>query len=242
MDYQLAITRNREALQRIIAVLFSLVGLVGGGVLDLLPRRVYRAVLLVLRPAESAMRRLIMIAAHGLVVAPRLVRPFTAQIVPSTDRARIPAFQLIDPLKRFSASVESVEDSWIDDIEDINAKDYNAFENNALPRISVPGYSDPVLTMVTAHSAEDLINAQHLGHRLAALKRALENIPREAKRLARWQARRGLALKQSKPIRHSPFRHGRPPGFRARQIHEVDGILRECHALMFDRLTGPDTS
>lgn len=242
MDYQLAITRNREALLRIIAVLFSLVGLVGGGVLDVLPRRVYCAVLLVLRPAESAMRRLIMIAARGLVVAPRLVRPFTAQIVPSTDRARIPAFQLIDPLKRFSASIEAVDDGRIDDFEDMNAEDYNAFENNALPRISVPGYTPPVLTVVVAHSTEYLIDAQHLGHRLLALKRALENIPREAKRHARWLARRGPSIQQSRPLRLSPFRPGHPPGFRARQMHEVDDILRECHALMLDRRTGLDTS
>ena len=57
MDWTLAITRNREALLRIIAALYALVGLTNGAAFLRLPRHIYRAMSRVLRPAESAVRR-----------------------------------------------------------------------------------------------------------------------------------------------------------------------------------------
>jgi hypothetical protein len=82
----------------------------------------------------------------------------------------------------------------------------------------------------------------HLGRPLQALKHALDTLPKQARRLARWHARRDFMLCQklpARPMRLSPFRPGSPPGFRLRAIHEVDGILRESHALALDAL---DTS
>ena len=74
LDWALAIERNSEALKGIIAALFAMLGLDGEAVVGRLPRSVHRAVLRVLWPAESAVRRLIIIAARGLVVKlmPRL--------------------------------------------------------------------------------------------------------------------------------------------------------------------------
>ena len=57
---------------------------------------------------------------------------------------------------------------------------------------------------------------------------AVQDIPRHAMRLARWQAR---PKEDRRPERWSPLRPGRPPGFRQRPIHEVDEILKECHWL-----------
>ncbi len=276
MDWTLAITRNREALLRLVAALFALAGLTlppgtppvachlragqklgeavrrtGEGESTMLPRRIYRAVLLVLRPAESAVRRLIIIAACGLILAPRASRPFPGNIPAGTGQPRLHAFQLIDPLKRFSAAMTLVEDTehtdfWAEDEDAEEAEDWSdAGGKNALPRISLPGYLDAVFAPPVEPLDAAFINAAHLGRRLAALKRALENIPREAKRLARWQAKRSLVLANqsgAKPIRLSPNRPGRPPGFRLKATHEVDGILRECHGLMLDRLAAPDTS
>jgi hypothetical protein len=251
LDWTLAITRNREALQRLVAALFAFAGFIEGGALNILPRRVYRAVLLVLRPAESAVRRLIIIAAYGLIVAPRASRPFPGNIPAGTGQPRSPAFQLIDPLKRFSAAVTLAEDSeqvdfWTED-EDAEEADIceGAGGKNTLPRISLPGYFDPVFPPPAEPLDAAFINAAHLGRRLAALKRALENISREAKRLARWQAKRRFVLadkSHTKPMRLSPNRPGRPPGFRLKATHEVDSILRECHGLMLDRFAAPDTS
>ena len=67
-DWARAIERNSEALNGIVAELFAMLGLDGEVTLARLPRSIHSAVLRVLRPAKSAMRRLIIIAARGLVV------------------------------------------------------------------------------------------------------------------------------------------------------------------------------
>ena len=62
MDWDLAIKRNSKALKAIIEVLFALLGLDGGDAAQRIPRSLNSAVLRVLRPAESAVRRLIVVA------------------------------------------------------------------------------------------------------------------------------------------------------------------------------------
>jgi hypothetical protein len=94
----------------------------------------------------------------------------------------------------------------------------------------------PVETPVPAR--DDSIDAQRLGRRLAAVKMALETLPRQAKRLARWKARRA---KMANPKFRSPLRPGPPPGNRKMAREEVDFVLRECHALAWDALK-EDTS
>ncbi|MGB8817587.1 MAG: hypothetical protein WCC66_06660, partial [Rhizobiaceae bacterium] len=76
MDWNLAIRRNREQLRQIVMALFTLAGMRVGGSLFTLRRDVFAAILFVLRPAESAVRRLIVIAAHGLILKPKSTRPF----------------------------------------------------------------------------------------------------------------------------------------------------------------------
>ena len=68
MDWDLAIKRNSEALKGIVAALFAMLGLAGEATVARIPQSLHSAVLRVLRPAESAVRRLIVIAARGLVV------------------------------------------------------------------------------------------------------------------------------------------------------------------------------
>ncbi len=75
MDWDLAIKRNSEVLAGIVETLFAMLGLVGEATVARLPWPTYRAVLRVLRPAESALRRLIVVAARGLVVKPAVSRP-----------------------------------------------------------------------------------------------------------------------------------------------------------------------
>ena len=92
MDWNLAIERNTEALKRILAALVAMAELGGQftffprkGALpqaaalaeksklspaSTLPRHLHTAVLRLLRPAEAAVRRLIIVAARGIVVAP----------------------------------------------------------------------------------------------------------------------------------------------------------------------------
>ena len=66
MDYALAIRRNRDQLRTIVLALFALARMRVGGSLFFLPRSTFAMIMLVLRPAESCVRRLIVIAAYGL--------------------------------------------------------------------------------------------------------------------------------------------------------------------------------
>jgi hypothetical protein len=229
MDWTLAINRNREALLRIIATLYALAGLANGAQFSALPRFTYKTILQVLRPAEAAVRRLIILAAYGLQT-PNSKNPLnttsTAPHWQNFDKqvARFAAFPLIDPLKHFAT------------------RDYEP-NDSTVPRISLPGYLDPAFLVPSQSFGQDATHAAHLSNRLLALTRALANLNNQARRLARWQARRDAALSQSisfKPRRLTPLRPGSPPGSRQRRIHEVDHILRECHMLVLDRLA--DTS
>ena len=78
MDWDHAIKRNSEVLAGIVETLFVMLGLVGEATVSRIPWPAYRAVLRVLRPAESALRRLIVVAARGVVVAPAVSRPKSA--------------------------------------------------------------------------------------------------------------------------------------------------------------------
>ena len=69
-----AIARNRATLSRMVAVLFIKAGLDEGGA-GTLPRHIWRAILLVLRPAESAVRRLVAAAARDIAVKLRARAP-----------------------------------------------------------------------------------------------------------------------------------------------------------------------
>ena len=99
MDWDLAIKRNSEALQGIIAALFAMLG---EAMAERIPHPLHRAVLRVLRPAESAVRRLIVIAARGLVVKVAPSRPMPKGFkIGKGGGSRLPSFQLYDTRKDF---------------------------------------------------------------------------------------------------------------------------------------------
>ena len=229
MDYALAIRRNRDQLRTIVLALFALARMRVGGSLFALPRSTFAMVMLVLRPAESCVRRLIVIAAHSLVLKPRtprnfvILRPRPEDPVSAMPDGIIPtrAFKLFHPLKSFDP-----DSIW--DTEPVWESGYGLQHTH---------YSS------TLESTETTLNATQLGQRLNALFRALDTIPHQARRLIRWQAKRDAALKACKPTRMSPMRPGLPPGWRERRIHEIDDVLRECHGLAHDRLNEqPNTS
>ena len=222
MDWARAIERNSEALKAIVAALFVMLG---SATVARLPRPLHRAVLSVLRPAESAARRLIVIAARGLAAQPVSSRPMPQGPVGRGGGNRF-SFQLFDPRKRF-------------------APDRRGNGPRAQPRIRFFG-SDPTVAVLWASSAaapapppgDGLIGARRLCLRLNALKLALDDLPRQARRLVRLRARRETvpALRFK-----SPLRPGRPPGHRKVPVHEVDHVLAECHGLARDAIE-PDTS
>lgn len=222
MDWPLAISRNRDALKRIVAALFVLAGMRLGGSISTLPRHVFRAVMLVLKPAKSAVRRLITIAARGLVLKPQAERAAPVGLVSREGSARMTAFQLFDPLKSFD----------LDDLWNIDGPTF----------VPIQYSSDPAIGFHEVPSSLAPINAKLIGLRLNALMRALDSLPAQARRLVRWQAKRDAALKVSKPVRLSPMRPGLPPGWRQRKIHEIDEVLKECHGLALYLLNAPDSS
>jgi hypothetical protein len=230
MDWARVIERNSERLFAVIATLVAMVRVKGGGVAAMLPRDIYSAALILLRPAESAVRRLIIIAARALAVKLKLgaARAFPAGLALNSNADRVPAFCLIDPLKRFAP----------EDFEWGKAKE------QVLPRISVPGLSHPVFPEHPVPFGDGPVSSAALGRRVQALRYALDNLPRQARRLARWKAKRELARQTGlKPGRLSPFRPGYAPGFHRHKPQEVDNILSECHHFAVEAWhCKPDTS
>jgi len=228
VDWARAIERNSEALKGIVAELFAMLGLAGEATVSRIPQPLHRAVLRVLRPAESAVRRLVVIAARGLVVklAPSrpMPKPMPAGPIGKGGPSR-PSFQLFDPRKNFAELHQH----------------RRRFTRNP-PRIHFFPYDTLSPARPTAADAppppDGLVNAERLSRRLQALKLALEDLPRQARRLARWRVRRENA---ESPKFRSPLRPGPPPGHRRKPVHQVDEVLAECHGLACDAMR-PDTS
>jgi hypothetical protein len=57
-----------------------------------------------------------------------------------------------------------------------------------VPRISFPDFSEP-FRIPPPPAADDPVDATRLARRFAALARVLDDLPREARRFARWRAR-----------------------------------------------------
>ena len=226
MDWARAIERNSEALKGIVEMLFAMLGLAGVSEGVRLPRSVHSAVLRLLRPAESALRRLVVIAARGLVVKPSPSRPFPATPIGRSLHAR-PSFQLFDPRKNFAVLRDETAPRFLPRI--------HVFGND--PRMAAL-WSAPQPAADPAALPDGLVGGARLSRRLHALKSALKDLPRQARRLARWRLRREKV--PSLKFR-SPLRPGYPPGYRRKPVHEVDEVLSECHGLACDALK-PDTS
>ncbi len=158
MDWPLAIEKNRERLLAVIVVLIASLGLANGSRLTTLPHYVFRRALAILRPAESALRRLIVIAAHQLDLSrfkprqPRHTPVANFIFLPPRSEDHVPAFQLIEPLKIFSEELP--------DFASFGASHGNIFDENAEPSNRKP------------------VPALQLGLRLLALKRALDHLPK----------------------------------------------------------------
>ena len=225
MDWARAIERNSEALKGIVEALFAMLGLAGEATRLRIPQSLHRSVLRVLWPAESAVRRLIIIAARGLVMKPAPSRPKPGGPIGKGGGSRLPSFQLFDTRKNFAC-----------------LRPHRRKFRRIPPRIHFfpydtlsparPPIADPV------SPPDGLVNAARLTRRLQALKLALEDLPRQAKRLARWRVRRD---NMPSPKFKSPLRPGPPPGHRRKPVHEVDEVLIECHWLAWEAMK-PDTS
>ena len=185
-----------------------------------LPWPVYRAALRILRPAESCVRRLIVIAARGLVVAPATSRPSTKGPAKSRkSRTLRPSFQLFDPQTRIVLPRRRKPSRPGPRIHMFNA-------DNELVTIWPP--PRPAAKLAPPPSADGMVSAARLVCRLEALEAALQDIPRQARRLVRWRMRQETS---PDPSFKTPLRPGRPPGHRRRATHAIDELLSECQWL-----------
>ena len=230
MDWDLAIKRNSKALKGIIAALFVLLGLEGDAPVSRIVPSLHRAVLRVLRPAESAVRRLIVIAARGVVVKLAPSRPMPAGIIGKGGGSRSPSFQLFDPRKRFASLGPYRRGPMRKNPPRIHFFPYD-------PRV-VALWPAPRPVVVPPPPPDGLVNAARLTRRLLALKSALEDLPRQAKRLVRWQERRAASPWPKSTL---PLRPWHPPGYRRKPIDEVDEVLIACDWLAWEAMK-PDTS
>ena len=191
-----------------------------------LPRHLHRFVLRLLRPAEAAARRLIIMAARGLVVELAPLRPRVAKPKPALNRSNgfgtgvvirpgpLPewarslapkrsstlSLPLLDPLKRFVVRRRYVKPSAMPHIR--------SFDDPRIGFFQPPRAPDP-----PPPSADDPLDAGRLHRRLEAIGRVLDDLPRQAKRFARWQARVGVRerLNRDDLLHPTPAQRADPP-------------------------------
>jgi len=228
----------RLALLRVVAGLFVSAGMTAEStVVEKLPRRVRNAILLVLRPAESSARRLIAVESRGLAavdyIAP-LRRARSGNKRKNTG-TRLPQFSLIDRRKFFEELYPNRR----------KRKQKMNREQSTEPQIQVriAGFDgQPDFIIWSEPKAlpmpDDDLNAAAICRRMVALKLALEDLPKQAKRYMREIAKRKAAPPGPRSV--PPLRFGLPPGYRKKHIHEVDDILWECHCLVRREPTPPD--
>jgi hypothetical protein len=206
MDWAKAVEINRIALTRIVAELLAMIGVMSGAAVERL-----------LRPTESALRRLIVIAARGLVVKPLPKRPMPKGLVIVRKGAGEKlSFPLFD--KRKSFDFIKTENPLLVYVKTYESNPFNPFSSFYQSR---PAQQD------------DSGKAPQLSRRLAAVAHALENLQQQARRMARWKLRRKTI---ENPKFTTPLRPGPPPGHRSKPTVEIDYVLQECHGLACDAL------
>jgi hypothetical protein len=220
MDIPAAIALNKTALLRIVAGLFALLNAAHARI----PLALHRSIARVLRPAESAARRLIVTLARivKLKAPPARSRPAPTGLVRAKRESRRIAFPLFDPRQRFGRRRPTPQ--------------------AAAPRILSLAPGAVLSPRIGPRKVRDHSDGQetsaNLLARLAALKNALEDLPRQARRLVREQDRR---RNRSRVEFKFPLRPGAAPGFRKKPRLDIDSILHDCDWLARNAVA-PNTS
>ncbi len=227
-----AIDLNRTVIARLVGGLFALLGLTAGSVPPRIPREVHRAILRVLRPAESAVRRLILVVSRTIGVQASPSRPMPKNIIRSGQGTPKPTFQLFDP--RPPLRLQGAQKATA------RSQPRISFFGDGEARTVSWGRERPRAGNGQEEADENAVttNSASLVRRLQALTAALEDIPRQARRLARALARR---RKSPRLKLKGVLRPGRAPGYRRRPIEEIDSVLHQCDWLARETLP-PNTS
>ncbi len=207
MSWTRCIEINREDLLPTVAQILAMLG-----DSEILLRHMHLAILALLRPAESTLRRLIAIAAKDIVVEPRAKRgPPPSGGIPKGSGERKPVFVVIDPRREVGPPKRKTAPGFGPNVRGFDDLD-----------IAPPGRVEI--------TPDDPVSAAALRRRVEALVAAMNDIPGQAKRLARKQA--GMA----RPLR--VMRPGRPPGHVERGKRPIDLLLAEVHQLALMALAG----
>jgi hypothetical protein len=170
---------------------------------------------------------------NGSIVSVPMVLPEPARETAKPRKSRM-SLPLFDPLTRFGSRRRHSRPTVPPRIRSMD--DPRGFV--PLPALSTP-------------SADDPLGATTLHRRLEAIGRALDDLPGQANRLARWQTRRDAQLARDRSTdvqpqaphagnaaqprrrfqRLGPMRPGRPPGWRRKANHDVYDTLDELHGL-----------
>jgi hypothetical protein len=234
MNWNLAVEKNQEALKRILVMLVAMVAMTSAGHAvpkdghpATLPRHLHRFVLRLLRPAEAAMRRLIIIAARGIAVKlpkfreakPRPKKPplnrkngYGTNIVirpgplPEWAKALVPkrsprlSLPLLDPMKRFGVRRKYAKPGAMPRIRVLGGDGWSA-----------PFFRQPEPLPPPPPTPDDPLDAGNIHRRLDVLAAALDDLPRQALRMARWQARRDARLERERENNRSATFSLAPP-------------------------------
>lgn len=282
MDWQAMIGRHHTALKRVVAVLVAMVGAgpEAAAGRPTLARHRHRVLLGLVRPAEAAARRLIIVLALALPARAETAdagKPdvATPQVRPSRKRRHfmpiqpkgspaIPANGVGMVMPAPETPPRSLRLPLADPVRRLRVKRVAARD---APRIWAPGGPEPHRRPPPLRP-DDRLDATRLVLRVRAVAGALDDLPREARRFARWRERRAAERARDRSFensghpagigaeaarqeraraarrfrRVSPLRAGRPPGGRRRPTHEVHAILADVHGLAFDLLARRDTS
>ncbi|MFI0847216.1 hypothetical protein [Mesorhizobium sp. IMUNJ 23232] len=205
-----------------------------------LPRHLYRAILLLLRPVESAARRLIIATAQGIVVTlppfrPRKPKPKISDTVAAMRRLGLAVTLSREDFARYEAERRAAKPrgqnlSLLDALKNPFRIRRKYVPARAVPRIRSLDDDAPRIPLPPTPSQNDPINAAKLTLRLDALASALDDLDGQAQRFARWKARNDAALQRDREARDaaaasgkpgparfprmSPLRRGPPPGGR----------------------------
>ena len=209
-------------------------------------RHLHRAILRLLRPGRGrAARRLIVVAARGITI--QLSRP----LKPVDAGGPAQGFRRYRHCRSGSLAPLGLANSrrrrpqaarpdrplvlpLTDTLRGLPRRRY--FVATSVPRICGFGYPAHTHSAAPPKSPNDLLDAARLHRRLAAIADVLDDLPGQAKRLARWRARRDRARARGAFDRLTPMRPGRPPGWRkpgTPRAHEVHRVLDELHGFAF---------
>jgi len=218
--------KHRDDLLRILTVLWRVAGLGGRKTIR---QSVYLAVVRLLRPAEAATRRLIVVLAQSIAVT---LKPFRSR-QPAADGNQ--AGKSGAPLGQPEQS-DAPEPVW---------RDFALAD--PLPRW--PDWNaEPRGFRGIVRGPDREIDGQRLAQRFEALNHALDDLSAQAQRLARWTALRKRARQRGRFRSTTPLRPGPPLDLRGaakRRLkkHELFDILDNAHQrACFAMSSPPDTS